>query len=890
MLNPCAQHRLFVLFVLFSVVFAVSALVSLSSAPATSTHHHSDDVTGTALDSFSRRGLLNLHNTCFMNAILQCLLHCSEFWYFCMRFHQILDTIEPELDKIDETTDTQAHTSSASHIHMNQIAREIPITYELITFAAHFRRKNTQATHLTTPAESHTTANETLAATTTDVAHPHADSSIPASSSSSPADVASPSTSHLPSASSNSAAPSDATPPTAIAAASTAATTTDSSNPTSVGKKAKKKKKKASDRDDAFLDSLVASTMAASIVDPLEEEERRKAKNRAKKEKERARAAAAKLKESTSHSTVDDVDSKSNLAEDLTSKSTNATAAPTEDTTTLSASQRKKLKRAAEAAAAATTIATAPEGSPSVSSPAVAAVDPIPVESATAANPVAHTAIAAADDETASAKPSTFLSKKQSRVTRVEDEEEWTPIIDGAGGKGKKKNNKVQPSSNKPSQQPAQTTQKKSLAPATSASSSTSSSTVTPPVVAPLGPPPTSSPFLPSFTHLLRAFHSHKQGQQEDAQELLQILCENVQREWTTWIGKNGGPASSSPSSTMSDLSDQTNADDWSEVGKGSKTIKVVSNLSFAPSPLSRLFCGRVRSQLSVASRSTDTMSFQPFFALHLDIDEQTETMTESNYHNDTTSTSKKHHHRKKPFTIEKALERYMCPSEIEGYRKSSAPAYQQVDAYGYPIVHTTRALHMHALDSHALPRILVLHLKRFEQLGGGGIGGVGRTVKSTKHVKFSSRLTLPGKYLSTAASTNAHAHAAAHYDLVGVVVHIGHSMAGGHYISYVRDRTLEPTTSKSITTTPIAASADHKSKKTRSTTSKGRTSFPSDEEESQDEDDHQSSAQAGTGAPSSAREIWYQCDDSRITPLPAHNVYAQCAYLLFYTIVEPDA
>jgi hypothetical protein len=264
-----------------------------------------------------------------------------------------------------------------------------------------------------------------------------------------------------------------------------------------------------------------------------------------------------------------------------------------------------------------------------------------------------------------------------------------------------------------------------------------------------------------------------------------------------------------------------------------------------------------------------------------------------------------------------KALERYMCPSEISGYRKKGAPppppAMSFYEQQQRAAAATTRALHMHALDSHSLPKILVLHLKRFERHDGGGSHGfsAAHLSKSSKHVQFHRRLVLPPRYLGTAAAASspqssgvaAGVGVGVEYELRAVVVHHGASMQGGHYTAFVRDSAAErelqlqqqQQQQQSSAPSPpaaqkIAAASNNRSgaKQAGKKSKHARPSLPSSDDE--EADGHGSDAEERNNrdaAASTAAEVWLHCDDARISPVAAHTVYAQQAYLLFYTLVE---
>jgi hypothetical protein len=840
---------------------AVASLLELA-APITSHASFLGRSTRTGQPStFTRRGLQNYQNTCFLNCVMQCLLHCDEFWIYCSRLHALLSAVDPHLESITETTDGpstgQAHHSAQSN-QACDFARTIPITHELVAFAAHFRRISRAKKQEQRSAEA---SGAPPAVPPSDPAH---EAVVAASFDETTATAAS---SETPSAAADASTPSVDTLAATLASTSltnespaASPATTTSCTSSSKSKPAKKKKKPAGDKDDAFLDRLLQSATAPAaakaVIDPLEEEERRKAKNRKKKEKEKV----AKAKDPEAATPVQAAP----LAEEQKSTESTTGDIPLVDANgiPLSNAQRKKLRRAAEAAAAAASNGESKVAEPSPAAPP-AAVEPVDDKSEGPAT------VDPAAPSSEAAQP-TAIPKKQARVHRVEDEEEWSMPV-GTKAKLKQPASASTPKVSKASPAAA-TNSSSSCKPTVAPTNDDTTSALAQPTI--LGVASTTQPFLPAFPALLRAFQTHRQGQQEDAQELLQILCENVQAEWTAWTGPWQRGVSSSSSQPIVPAEDE-----WNEVGKGSKAIKVVSNLSFAPSPLSRLFCGRVRSQLSVATRAQDTMSFQPFFTLHLDIDDE----QAAQEYSEMPVAKSKHKHRKAQMSVDRALERYMCPSEISGYKKKNAPVV--LDQWGYQLgQQTTKALHMHALDSHALPRIFVLHLKRFEPSGSVGVGRPPMQ-KNSKHVKFHSQLPMPARYLSTATGAAA-ADSGVTYTLVGVVVHHGHSMAGGHYTAFVRDRSAE---------LEFAAAEEKKSASKGASASKkqsapARSSYDS----SSDGDDEDKPSKSRSRRNSDAalvqrqqREIWYHCDDARITPVAAHTVYTQCAYLLFYTLDE---
>ena len=562
---------------------------------------------------------------------------------------------------------------------------------------------------------------------------------------------------------------------------------------------------------------------------------------------------------------------------------------------------------------------------------ATAAVDPAPAAPSAELDATAEPAVSddastvvAAGEEEVVAPAAPLPPRKQQRVHRVEDEEEWSIVLPASKGGGGGKQKQKAAASAQPQQKQKSATTASAAAGAKKPSQSESAAVASSPSVSsaaaasPLPPASTllSAPaFLPSFPRLLTAFASHRQGQQEDAQELLHVLCENVQREWNAWIGpiRRQAGYSTAASSVSASSADSAAADgDWSEIGKGSRPIKVVSNLAFDHTPLSALFCGRVRSQLTVQNRAQDTMSFQPFWSLHLEINDDRDAAPALSNGDKGHS---KHRRKTQQMSVERALERYMCPSSIEGYRKrggggggASGQTSGSGHGYGYDQPQTAKATHMHALDSHSLPRILVLHLKRFEQheRAGGSSGHRTMLSKSLKHVRFHRRLHLPASYLGTAAATTSSSPAGpsgVSYNLCSVVVHHGHSMAGGHYTAFVRDgsnteQARESPVPQAATDASAAnrtAAASKSQKHPQHSQGKGgkqaqaskRKSVDSDNDSSDDEHDGSSHHAASQASDEIDRDVWYHCDDTRITPVAAHTVYAQQAYILLYVLDE---
>ncbi|KAL6513388.1 hypothetical protein OROGR_020874 [Orobanche gracilis] len=213
----------------------------------------------------------------------------------------------------------------------------------------------------------------------------------------------------------------------------------------------------------------------------------------------------------------------------------------------------------------------------------------------------------------------------------------------------------------------------------------------------------TGRPFSPTmFEGVLRKFTPDmpcsilRRRRQEDAQEYLSFIIDRIHDEllklegWSQLGGRN-----SSLVSTSED-------DGWETVGPKNKSA-VTRTYAFAPSELSSIFGGQLRSAVKARDKENsgrkESVTVQPFLLLHLDISHEVIQ------------------------TIEDALRFFAAPETLDEYRPSTEGKVGVVAA-------------RKSVKIQALPKIMILHLKRF------GYGTHGST-KLHKHVCFLLELVL---------------------------------------------------------------------------------------------------------------------------------------------------
>ncbi len=311
--------------------------------------------------------------------------------------------------------------------------------------------------------------------------------------------------------------------------------------------------------------------------------------------------------------------------------------------------------------------------------------------------------------------------------------------------------------------------------------------------------------------------------------------------------------------------------DEWQEIGAKSKLRVKNAEVSFQDSPVARIFCGRMRSVLS-ARGLRESVSFQPFFTLPLDIEPD------------------------EVRTVRDALDLFTSTGAVSGLR--GRRTQREIKAS-----QTTR------LDR--LPHALVLHLKRFSHCGTDS-----GTSKVCKSVSFEPELTI-----DVDAGAIHGARGGALYALRAVVVHHGARAEGGHYTAFVL-RTL-PGPLPGPATVPVPLSVPLAVREVLSSTTPLPPSLESLAHEGEDEKDDSleitraakskssrrrrkakskqsdclisplppppTSGTSGAAARSCTRcgPEWLHIDDQHVRRVPSETVFRQQAYLLFYEAIN---
>jgi len=173
----------------------------------------------------------------------------------------------------------------------------------------------------------------------------------------------------------------------------------------------------------------------------------------------------------------------------------------------------------------------------------------------------------------------------------------------------------------------------------------------------------------------------------------------------------------------------------WLEVGPKQKAAitREAGDLHSAPSPLTRIFGGQLRSELRVAGLK-NSVTLEPYQPLQLDIG--------APHINNITD----------------ALRNLTKPETLTGdFGGRESKATKQV-----------------FIES--LPPVLILHLKRFQYDNTGG------TQKIWKKVGYPLHLEIPKEVFAPAKRAQMNIKGAEKYRLISVVYHHGKSAAGGHY------------------------------------------------------------------------------------------------------------
>jgi len=188
----------------------------------------------------------------------------------------------------------------------------------------------------------------------------------------------------------------------------------------------------------------------------------------------------------------------------------------------------------------------------------------------------------------------------------------------------------------------------------------------------------------------------------------------------------------------------------WCEVGKGQKTSTVTNPdilKDQVETMISKYFRGTLRSELhKEGSGGHISATFQPFQCLQLHIDDQ------------------------RVSKVEEALANFFCEEHIDGLKNEK------------------NNLNIKARRSYKLqllPKVLVLHLKRFcfDPVRG-------QPVKLSQRITFPAQLRIPTSVMShTLKSQSSNGAGPTYiYSLFSAVFHHGQHITSGHYTNFCRD------------------------------------------------------------------------------------------------------
>lgn len=236
---------------------------------------------------------------------------------------------------------------------------------------------------------------------------------------------------------------------------------------------------------------------------------------------------------------------------------------------------------------------------------------------------------------------------------------------------------------------------------------------------------------LPRFSHL-------KRGRQEDAEEFLGYLLEALHDEFSRAMKPFGGDAE--PVAETLD-----NDDEWQEVGKNNKALQIRQASGFGQTPITQLFGGQFKSILNVAKVKSPSITRDPFQHVQLDISDP---------------------------AVHSIEDAFMHLAHLEELQYTTSGASKQ----------EVKATKQILID--AVPRILIIHLKRFSYISTGGMYD-SEVQKISKPISFPEQLEIPREALSRSLANSS--GGAPSFTLCGVVYHHGRSAGAGHYTVDVR-------------------------------------------------------------------------------------------------------
>ncbi|KAK1058206.1 hypothetical protein LTR74_013581 [Friedmanniomyces endolithicus] len=258
-----------------------------------------------------------------------------------------------------------------------------------------------------------------------------------------------------------------------------------------------------------------------------------------------------------------------------------------------------------------------------------------------------------------------------------------------------------------------------------------------PEIVEQYGEPVTPEYVYDAIRNLPR-FQGMRRGHQQDAEEFLGFLLEGLHDECALVMQGvlDEQPHTNGVTSPGAVTESPTSADGWLEVGPKQKASTTrTAGQQEAPSPITKIFGGNLRSELRVPGLK-DSITLEPYKPLQLDIG--------APHVNNITDALK-------------GLTRTESLSGEFGGRGNTAKKQVFIDT---------------------LPPVLILHLKRFQYEN-----NLTGTQKIWKKIGYPLELEIPKDVFPTAKRGGFAAKGGLpKYRLIGVVYHHGKSAAGGHY------------------------------------------------------------------------------------------------------------